>query len=673
MKNNIFKLFAALVLAGLFLSACNKSEYAKINTDPASVGEGNPSYLFTQGFLNFEPSSYLYWYYISKIVKNFDQVNGGSTSDTYNTMGELGGIGSQWMDVRKYENEMKYQISLLPEEDQPKYDQMVAIMNILSNYLAILDSDLYGSMPYSEAGQARYGGTLTPKYDTQADIFDAALKDLDNDIDKLKNATDQISLGGQDPMYSGNTGKWVKVANGIKLKIAVRLLHQNKAKALQIAQEVAASDDNIMTTGDSFIFNKGKSSDNGMGDFAFHFGNGVEGMGTANKTIVDFMKKNLDPRVFIFYGKNSFNSEVVQAFFDAQAIAEAEEATKAPEIPDYIMDDVVYTTKNVDIKVKDKEGNEVTKNVEKKVFVEWGGQGEPWVRIQGVPRGVNISQLPEYLSGDNYFDSDKWKVTLNGSEKTYTPYSSQNERLVRGRCGAYTFPTKPGRTLQLAANVGYNNGIPWYGLGLTAAEVNLYLAELSLAGASLPKTAAQYFEAGVRASAIEYNKYAVLNQIPYIDADHNSDIKDVEDEEGNVLRKGDALIAITDDMIDDMMASADYKLTGNHADDLEKVYIQQYLHFMYQPVEQFVTARRGGIPKIGSAYIPWNTSYDPTIIPRRLYVTQPNDTDKMKDAKIAAFQEQGFSFTTGDAGATLNTERVWYDKGAPQWGAGPNL
>ena len=38
-----------------------------------------------------------------------------------------------------------------------------------------------------------------------------------------------------------------------------------------------------------------------------------------------------------------------------------------------------------------------------------------------------------------------------------------------------------------------------------------------------------------------------------------------------------------------------------------------------------------------------------------------------------AYAEEGFTPTTGDAGATLNTERVWYDKGAPQWGAGPNL
>lgn len=639
MKQNIFKIFAAIVLAGVVFTACNKAEYAKINTNPAAISEGNPSYLFTQGYLEFEPSSYLYWYYISKIVKNFDQVNGGSTSDTYNTMGELGGIGSQWIAVKKYENDIKDIVSRYEEEDQPKYSQMIAILNVLSSYLAVLDTDLYGSMPFSEAAMARYGGTLTPKYDTQSEIFDSILKDLDNDIDIFKNAKDQINVGAQDPMYGGDASKWLKVANGVKLKVAVRLLHQNKSKALEIAQQVAASEANLLTPDDDFIFNKGLSGDNSMGDYAFHFGNGVEGMGTANKTIVDFMKKNRDPRLFIFYAKNGFNSEVIQAFFDAQA------AGQSCEIPDYIMEDVIYTEEN---------GGH-------KVFKSWAEPGEPWVRIQGVPRGINISQLPEYLSGDNYFDSDKWKVKLNDADKTYTPYSSQNERLVRGRCGAFTFPTVPGRTLQLSSNVGYNAGIPWYGLGLTAAEMNLYLAELSLAGASLPKTAAQYFEAGVRASAVEYNKYASLNQIPYIDATHNSDIKD------------DAIIAIDEDMINEMMTHTDYKLTGNHADDMEKVYIQQYLHFMYQPVEQFVTARRGGVPKIGSAYIPWNSSYEPSIIPRRLYQTQPNETDVMREAKIAAFQEQGFTFTTGDAGATLNTERVWYDKGAPQWGAGPNL
>ena len=639
MKNNIFKIFAALVLATVLLAGCNKKEYAKINTNPASISQGNVQYLFTQAYLEFEPSSYLYWYYISKIVKRFDQVNGGSTSDTYNTMGEIGGIGSQFVSVRRLEMDMKELVKVMDEADQAKYANILSMVNVLSCYLAVHDTDLYGSMPFSEACMARYGGTLTPKYDTQSELFTELLKELDEDIATFTTSVNQISPSGQDMMYGGDASKWRKLANGVKLRIAVRLLHADKAKALQIAQEVASSEANIMTTADSFIYNKGRSGDNSMGDYAYHFGNGVEGMGTASKTIVDFMKKNLDPRVFIFYQKNSFNAEVVQCFFDAQAIA-ASTGEKAPEIPDYIMSEIDYTV--------DEMGH--------KHFAGWKGLGEPWVRIQGCPLGINISQLPEYNKGNNYFDSNLWQVKLNGKDKTYNPVSSQTERLVRGRVGTFTFPCAPDKTKQIS----YSGGVPWYGMGITAGEMNHLLAELALAGASLPNSAAAYFEAGIRASAAEYNEYATKNQIPYIDADHCYDATDLP-------------IAITDAQIDAMMGSADYQLSGNKADDLEKVYIQQYLHYMYQPVEQFVTARRGGIPKIGSAYIPWNTAYDPTIIPRRLYVTEPNATNVMAPIIKEAFTEQGFSFTTGDAGATLNKERVWYDKGAPQWGAGPNL
>ena len=38
----------------------------------------------------------------------------------------------------------------------------------------------------------------------------------------------------------------------------------------------------------------------------------------------------------------------------------------------------------------------------------------------------------------------------------------------------------------------------------------------------------------------------------------------------------------------------------------------------------------------------------------------------------AAMHEQGFSFTDGQNPDVLNAERVWYDKGAPNYGEGPN-
>ena len=58
---------------------------------------------------------------------------------------------------------------------------------------------------------------------------------------------------------------------------------------------------------------------------------------------------------------------------------------------------------------------------------------------------------------------------------------------------------------------------------ISTAEMNLYLAEFKLLGANLPRTAADYFKAGVEASAQAYNRMATLNKIPYYDKAHCND------------------------------------------------------------------------------------------------------------------------------------------------------
>ena len=247
----------------------------------------------------------------------------------------------------------------------------------------------------------------------------------------------------------------------------------------------------------------------------------------------------------------------------------------------------------------------------------------------------------------------RWKVTDGDKSKTYSPLSYFNEELVRGRVD-YTFPTAPkGKVVQ---DVEDN---PLYEMTISTAEMNLYLAEFKLLGANLPRTAADYFKAGVEASAQAYNRMATLNKIPYYDKAHCNDPLDKP-----VTYEADAIKA--------MMANADYQLTGDRNADLEKVYIQLYLHFYYQPLEQFVTVRRSGVPKVGSTLIPWVALKPSKDIPRRFYIAKPEPSDKMRAIIEAAMHEQGFSFTDGQNPEVLNAERVWYDKGAPNYGEGPN-
>ena len=127
-----------------------------------------------------------------------------------------------------------------------------------------------------------------------------------------------------------------------------------------------------------------------------------------------------------------------------------------------------------------------------------------------------------------------------------------------------------------------------------------------------------------------------------------------------------------DGEIDTMMSKDACKLTGDKATDLEKVYIQQILHFFMSPIDQYTTARRSGVPKIGSnIFNRVDYSQVPvSSIPRRMALSAPSPTDLMYDVLIQSYKDQGY---TVGSGTILNSERVWQDQGAPQWGAGPAL
>ena len=101
MKQNIIKFkslaFGICATCMVLVTGCSESEYAKINTDPSTIAEGNPVFLFTQEQVQYQPFDYLLWYYdgayTSKIVQAYSPSS--SFNDLYNKLAELGGVGSQ--------------------------------------------------------------------------------------------------------------------------------------------------------------------------------------------------------------------------------------------------------------------------------------------------------------------------------------------------------------------------------------------------------------------------------------------------------------------------------------------------------------------------------------------------------------------------------------------------
>ena len=391
---NIIKVFAAMLLTAplVFTASCSTDEYAKLNTNPATINKADIKYLFTQEQISYQPFDYLLWYYDANYTSHFAQAYtpAGSFSDLFNQIGALGGAGSRFVEVKKYENEINKTIAEMDAEKAKGYQDIKAMANALSVYMALYDCDMYGSMPYSEAVQFRYGGTLTPKYDSQKELFTKWIEEIDADIKVLSAKLEsQASLGNNDLAYNGDAAKWLKFANGVKLKLAVRLLHQNKALAIKLAEQVGSNDNNVMSAiEDDYVYNKGTGGDGGNNTYGTD--NSVS-LGASSKNVLDFMKRNHDPRMLVMFTKNSYSSEVIQAFFDAQAKGNTKCA-----VPKYILDNVNYTT--------DASGH--------KRFVNWKGDGEPWVRYYGIPIGLKLSDDKNYTGDNNYFITTRWEVML---------------------------------------------------------------------------------------------------------------------------------------------------------------------------------------------------------------------------------------------------------------------
>lgn len=99
-------------------------------------------------------------------------------------------------------------------------------------------TDMYGPIPYSQYG---IGGTTTP-YDSQERVYTQFFTELDNAYDylhtHLTGANAGVnSLGDADLIYGGNYQKWLKWANSLRLRLAVRISKVNPTLARQEAEK----------------------------------------------------------------------------------------------------------------------------------------------------------------------------------------------------------------------------------------------------------------------------------------------------------------------------------------------------------------------------------------------------------------------------------------------------
>ena len=284
-------------LLAFILAGCVKE---KINIDPTRPGTDDfePSYLLTSAQLAYGNMSENQVSCIAPLVQTLSstwkQFSGG---DKYSDC--LVPLTSTFFNEGQAAAAKLLEARFLAEKKDPDaYTNLIQVCRIMWVMTMQRMTDLYGDIPYSEAGRAKYG-ILYPQYDKQEEIYTLMLAELEDAIGKLD--TGKPAPGG-DLFYKGNISQWQKFGYSLMLRVAMRLTKAAPESARLYAEK---------TAGRTF---------GSMNDNAILFLEGGTNPATQNKTsrailanlpqlrwsatFINYLKNNNDPRLYILTEKS---------------------------------------------------------------------------------------------------------------------------------------------------------------------------------------------------------------------------------------------------------------------------------------------------------------------------------------------------------------------------------
>ena len=163
-------------------------------------------------------------------------------------------------------------------------------------------TDIFGMIPYSDVGNP---DIVLPSFDNQATIYNGVISEL-NEAMQIIGAETEIGdgLAGNDLFFNGDLQKWKKLANTLKLRIALRAQGAEGASFSEIAITEAMSNDLLtVSDGDDVLMVKDSEisewSNAAYGDVWHPFG-GNGSKWRVGEVLIDYLRDNNDPRLSMY-------------------------------------------------------------------------------------------------------------------------------------------------------------------------------------------------------------------------------------------------------------------------------------------------------------------------------------------------------------------------------------
>jgi hypothetical protein len=141
----------------------------------------------------------------------------------------------------------------IKQQAEGKYDEFYYISLIIKVQAMHRVTDMYGPCVYSTFGTPN---TTVFLYDSQEDVYKQMFAELDKAITgltpiaKVNSAANKTSLFASSDLssYGGDYSKWVKYANSLRLRLAMRIVKVNPAEAQKQAELAVNQEFGVLST-----------------------------------------------------------------------------------------------------------------------------------------------------------------------------------------------------------------------------------------------------------------------------------------------------------------------------------------------------------------------------------------------------------------------------------------
>lgn len=300
------KLKTIYIIAGtlsIFAFASCKKDLLKTNTTPTAVTGDiyNANFLLTTtqlmytGSTDFQGENWqTEWGAIAGFVQHCASVNVAFYSgDKYlNNAGTFASYFNHVYPAQVQPAVELYQLTL----NKPQYQNLHQMARIMKALIFERLTDLYGDVPYSQAGQGYYENIYSPVFDKQQDIYTDLLKEVSEATDSLDDTKDYPTgdvfysvLGG-----ASQIDEWKKFGNSLLLRMAMRLTKVDPTTAQTYVNKVqgltmASNDDDAIVEHSLGQVTQNKDSWEIIGQDSTDL--------KLCRTYIDSLKNNGDPRL----------------------------------------------------------------------------------------------------------------------------------------------------------------------------------------------------------------------------------------------------------------------------------------------------------------------------------------------------------------------------------------